>query len=236
MACAPPVELKRNFQRDVLEIDAEEFKMTTPSNSSSSTAINDMNITEIVERICKLNSSLENFWSRSDGWAPQKTAELLGAVRLDWQTSLSNCLHQWVTPENPPISDGQLILAWANLGSLIEGSIKLLLSVYATDYLNDPKGAKSAGIHVRNELPKSPAILTLEHLKIYCRKNKLLGEDGDALVELVQARRNAIHAFKHSDIGNLDEYLMAVRHYLELLRGINNRLPYPHDAWVPHEI
>ncbi|WP_272480015.1 hypothetical protein [Aquibacillus koreensis] len=39
--------------------------------------------------------------------------------------------------------DGDLILAWANLGTLVEGTIKLFLSVYLNDYLDDSTNYKN---------------------------------------------------------------------------------------------
>ncbi|WP_341197467.1 hypothetical protein [Hyphomonas chukchiensis] len=210
--------------------------MKTVSLVMSATTISELNIAEVVARICNLNSGLEAFWSKNDGWAPEEAAKLLGAVRLDWQTSLSQCLYLWITPKALSLSDGELILAWTNLGSLIEGSIKLLLSVYLKDYLGDFEGAKNSGSLTNTGVPKSPDILSLQQLKIYCQKKKLLGEDGDTLVQLVQERRNAVHAFKHTDLGDLDEYHASVRGYLRLLRSINNRLPYPDDIYVPREI
>ena len=40
-------------------------------------------------------------------------------------------------------------------------------------------------------------VFGLEKLRNYCKTKKLLGGEGDMLVELVQQRRNAIHAFKY---------------------------------------
>ncbi len=49
-------------------------------------------------------------------------------------------------------------------------------------------------------------------------------------------RRNAIHAHKDRDIGTHDEFQNDVRNYLNFLRYINSRLPYPDDVYTPQEI
>ena len=81
----------------------------------------------------------------------------------------------------------------------------------------------------------APDGLGLEQLRNYCKAKKLLGVAGDKLVELVQQRRNAIHAFKHRPIGNGTDFQRAVRGYLALLRTVNKRLPYPDEMYEPRE-
>lgn len=196
-------------------------------------SLDDLPIEEVVEKICKLNEGIQNFWSNCSGWAPDEAAELLGVVKLDWQTDLSRCLRLWITEDASEISDGNLILAWTNLGSLIEGALKLLLSVYLKDYLADLQGAKDAGSLTKGGTPKPPEVLKLQQLKVFFKKKGLLGEDGDTLVDLVQARRNAIHAFQSAEIGTQNEFELAVRGYYSLLKNINLHLPYPESAYDP---
>jgi hypothetical protein len=52
---------------------------------------------------------------------------------------------------------------------------------------------------------------------------------------MVQRRRNAIHAFKESSIGTEDELHAALATFLEFVRFINGRLPYPDGYYVPRE-
>src|SRR5579859_1182306 len=92
-------------------------------------------IKEVVQRIVNLNKGLADFWGNANGWAPTDSANLLSRSRLDWQVSLSESLGHWTGRKK--ISDGDLILAWANLGSLVEGTMKLFLSVYYEDYKKD---------------------------------------------------------------------------------------------------
>lgn len=193
----------------------------------------DLPIEDVVDKICLLNQGIQKFWSNCAGWAPPEAAELLGEVRLDWQSDLSTCLHLWTSKKNSQLSPGNLILAWTNLGSLVEGSLKLLLSVYLNDYLADHEGAIKSGSLTKNGIPKSPEKLKLQQLKVFFSKKGLLGEDGDALIDLVQARRNTVHAFKNAEIGTQSEFEFAVRGYFALLKKINLRLPYPDDVYDP---
>lgn len=197
----------------------------------------ELSIGQVVERIVRLNAGLNEFWSKADGWAPVKAAGLLGKSRLDWQVSLSASLRHWLREPADAISDGDLILAWATLGSLVEGTLKLLLSVYHHDYQSDLDALKASNAYDHKKgQPKSPDGLQLQRLRLFVKGHGLLGLDGDELVELVQARRNAIHAFEDRPIGTGAEFQMAVRGYLTLLRGVNNRLPYPDEIYKPREL
>jgi hypothetical protein len=193
-------------------------------------------ILDTIGRIEKLNRGLARFWSESASWAPDSAAALLGKSRLDWQVSLSRSLRHWITDPANAIDDGDLILAWANLGSLLEGTIKTFLSVYYEDYKADLENLKKTQAwHSKKEALLAPDGLRLEVLIQYCELAKLLPEDELELCRLVQTRRNAIHAFKDRPIGTGVEFQAAVREYLLMLRSTNQRLPYPDEIYMPHE-
>ncbi len=101
-------------------------KSVRVGNVVTTTPIDTLTIAEVIDRIERLNTQLAAFWSKSDGWAPAHVAGLLGKSRLDWQVSLSGTLRLWVKRSQmyTKLSAGELILAWANLGSLLEGSVK----------------------------------------------------------------------------------------------------------------
>lgn len=185
-------------------------------------------IASVVDQIEKRNQAIAKFWSKSHGWAPKSAAGLLSKSRLDWQVSLSGSLRHWTNDPIIALTPGDLILAWANLGSLIEGSLKTLLSVYYEDYIVDTVNLKKSGAyHNKKDVPLDPDGLTLGPLRKYCQSRKLLDDEGDALVELVHQRRNAIHAFEDTSIGNSQEFEIAVRRYFSLLMKIDSSLPYP---------
>jgi hypothetical protein len=73
-----------------------------------------------INEITAINRQILNLWKESAGWAPQTAAQLLFVSRLDWQVSLSEALEIWSDELSVGLTDGQLILAWANLGALAE--------------------------------------------------------------------------------------------------------------------
>lgn len=181
------------------------------------------NMDDILNTIIKMNINMAGFWSNAHGWAPKECAELLSKSRLDRQVSLSYCLKFWFKDIPNEAKEGSLILAWANLGSLIEGSLKLLLSVYYEDYKKNINALKNKkGI-------QDPDILMLEELKIFIKKNDILDIKWIDYIEHVQQRRNAIHAFKDRNIGTYTDIRECVEQYLELLFDIKALLPYPDD-------
>ncbi|HUN97754.1 MAG TPA: hypothetical protein VMU69_16175 [Bradyrhizobium sp.] len=199
-------------------------------------SIDAMAIEEVVDRIETLNQGIAKFWSKSEGWAPVTAAGLLGKSRLDWQASLSGSLRLWMREPPKALTPAELNLAWANLGSLVEGTIKTLLSVWYETYKADIDNLKKANAYDNaKQVAHAPDGLGLEKLRSYCKTKELLGAEGDALVELVQQRRNAIHAFKDRPIGDGNEFQKAVRGYHALLRAINGRLPYPDEMYEVRE-
>jgi hypothetical protein len=195
-----------------------------------------LTLNAVTQRIIKLNAGLQKFWSASHGWAPIGAAGLLSKSRLDWQVSLSEALQIW-TRKKTPLTPGELILAWTNLGSLVEGTLKMFLSVWYKDYAADVDDLKSVNVynHKKDQIHE-PDGLTIEPLKRYFKHKKLLSQASLDLVELVQQRRNAVHAFKDRKIGDTAEFRGAVRSYLDMVREVNLRLPYPDDIYVPREI
>jgi len=188
-------------------------------------------IEEVVQRIVNLNSRIYRFSKESEGWAPIEAAKLLSKSRLDWQISLSLCLKLWVDKPSLENHDGHLILAWANLGSLVEGVMKLFLSVYHQTYLNDENYI--AMRTVRGVFQNADE-LRFDPMRQYFSK-AIWDEDWDQWVHHIQLKRNSIHAYIDRDIGTHQEFLKDIRKYLTFLRYINARLPYPDEAYIPCE-
>lgn len=185
----------------------------------------------IINGIIGFTDQLMNFWSSAKGWAPLEAAELLSKSRLDWQCSLSRCLKLWIEPPTAEFESGKLILAWSNLGSLVEGLLKLFLSVWYKDYKNDVEAIK------RKNNILDPDELNLEKLRIFFKKciwkksNELKWNDW---ILDIQRKRNAIHAFKDRDIGKFTDLHKNLEVYYRFLQDINDRLPYPGDEYKPY--
>ncbi|MEJ6120408.1 hypothetical protein MT390_00710 [Vibrio sp. 2-Bac 85] len=181
--------------------------------------------TSNVESIISGNKQLADFWSNSHGWAPESAADLISKSRLDRQLSLSKTLLKWDFYSG--CSDGDLILAWTNLGALIEGTLKLFLSVYYEDYSDDINKI------IRNGKQVDPDSLALENLKQFIRKKDLFDKKWYTYIELVQQRRNAIHSYKDRSIGDKEEFNDSVEKYLLFMRCVNSYLPYPEGGCGP---
>lgn len=197
---------------------------------------------EVLERIESLTAGLMEFWKDVEGWAPAEAAGILKGSMLEWQTSLATSLKRWVRCK----SEGDLILAWTNLGSLAEGALKLFLCAYFLDYLSSSKtsiekkgkkkGKTEAEIEELKAKINAPDGLALEALKVFFAGHiwDSKAEPHLYLAEL-QMRRNAVHAFQKKEIGTFADFKRSIRHHLLLLRRLNDMLPYPDEIYRPIE-
>jgi len=175
----------------------------------------------LCRRIAGLTRCIMDFWERG-GWAQGNAASLLDKSMLHWQTSLAMSLSRWVNAT----SDGDLILAWTNLGALVEGQLKLFLCVYYNDYANDVDGIQRRGQRI------DPDGSQLEELrKFFVKRIWDVGTNWNPYVELVQKRRNAVHAFQQRDIGTFQEWTDALRLHLSFVRDVGGGLPYPDEQF-----
>jgi hypothetical protein len=142
--------------------------------------------------------------------------------------SLSHCLKLWLQAPSDGAESGQIIMGWANLGSLLEGSLKLFLSVWYETYKLDIDAMK------KKDKFQNPDGLQLEPLRIFFKK-KIWDTEIDSWVQHIQNRRNAIHAYKDKEIGSLEELQTYICKYLDILRYINFRLPYPDVIYEANE-
>lgn len=204
---------------------------------------------EVVNRIIKVNEGLADFWSNASGWASIEAAALLTKSRLDWQASLSRQLRVFLDTENKKES-GALILAWCLLGSLIEGTMKLFLSVWYDDYKVETIKEDIRAIKDKEGSLIDPDCLALEKLRVFFLKRiykkdirKIWRSSGETdwidWVLFIQNKRNAIHAFKDRDIGDFDVFFHNLRLYLQFIRNLTDGLPYPeveYGSYKPSEV
>jgi hypothetical protein len=194
-------------------------------------------IDEIVSRMVTLLEGIAAFWSNSAGWAPDDVADMLAKSRLDRLASMAATLKRWIEIPLDEISDGDLILAWANLGSLVEGTLKLFLCVYLRDYKADDENTKKTqAYHQKKNLLLDPDGLRMNVLISYFEQANILPDDELKLAKRIQDKRNTIHVFKDLDIGNGIDFHAAVRDFRQMLLSINSRLPYPDVVGEPREL
>lgn len=179
-------------------------------------------ISKVVEEIITVNQKIADNWCNVHGWAPTEAADLLAKSRLDRQVSLSHCLTIWLEKADEDYNDGCLVLAWVNLGSLVEGTMKFFLSVFLRDYSNNPVQNRNGDI--------PPDELQLERLRQFFSREKIFMKNTkrwDKWVLHIQNRRNAIHTYKDREIGTYDEFWRDLKQYLEFLNELEGRVPYP---------
>ncbi len=201
-------------------------------------------VSETIDRIINLTDGLSEFWKTSNGWARDKSYELLSKSRLEWQTQLSKKLHL-IIDKSTEKDEGLLIIGWSILGSLVEGTIKLFLSVWYDEYESDAL-LDNNYLDKKGKL-KEPDELMLENLKQFLSKKvypneiraiwKSNGEfDLIDFIDRIQYKRNAIHAFKNRDIGNFELFYEEIENYLIFLRKMTDTFPYPDDEmYKPRE-
>lgn len=183
-----------------------------------------INLESAIDRIVTSNERIRRFWTReAHGWSPRETAELLENSRIDRLVSLSHSLRLWTQPSTDEDQEGRLILAWANLGVLVEGTMTWFLCVHEGSYSQSPMQTKG-GVDLQ------PNHLRFEELCRYYREvvwtDRQLAEWDDWL-NTVRNRRNAVHAFNHREIGTWEDWSDAVVRYLGLIEDLDGQIPYP---------
>ncbi|WP_104668362.1 hypothetical protein [Ensifer adhaerens] len=182
-----------------------------------------------VDDIVTIQTGLSKFWKNAHGRAPYEAAAMLTSARLELMPSLAAALHKW-TPETT-MTDGELILAWANLGSLMESSLRLFLAVYLTDFLADQETVKSLdAVHKTGKkkgVIHDPTEISLEKMKQYFARKDLLSPLDLAAVDYIHGRRNAIHSFSKKDLGSAQTFVQHVIRFRRLIAVMGLRLPYP---------
>ena len=182
-----------------------------------------MGISTTIDEIVSMNEELVCFWSSSHGWAPTASAAMLNQSRIDRNISLSKALRIWVMEPPEDESEARLILAWTNLGALIEVTLKLFLSAFLIDYRGDENAVKR-----KNGEIIDPDTLKLDSIRHFFDKNDLWTTEWSQFVLMVQQYRNAIHSFRDRSLGDFDKFWDAVRTYKSMIQEFNfDRLPYP---------
>lgn len=156
-------------------------------------------------------------WKNHKGWAPKSASLRLDKAMFDWIIELTDCLSIWES-KGDQLTDGELILAYTNLGSLVENWLKLFYCIHYKDYQKNPilKGNKTV----------EPGKTMLQQLKEFSIGK--LWEKGDhwyIWVEKIQQRRNSIHAFNYRNIGDSQDFFEDLKKYKTFIEFVNNRFP-----------
>ena len=134
---------------------------------------------------------LIRYHKKARGWAPDRIADLTENAALDWMLSLTKTLDIWHEKASAPMTDGEVILAYANIGILLESWLTLFLTVHLEDFEKDKKD-------------KLPCSMSLKELIDFMKEHVWQDEkhqDCISWMESIREKRNAVHAFRYRDIG-----------------------------------
>jgi len=184
-------------------------------------------IIEIKNAIDEITGIFRNhnlFWKNATGWAPDEANAILMRSRLDWLQGLTEALYIWIeTYRTTTDNEGKLIIAWTNLGAVLEGALKLFLSIHYIDYRNSKNHYKN-----RNGIIVDPDELSFEKLKVFIQREKIFDSVWIEFIQEVQKKRNAIHAYKDRDIGNWHEFYEAIARFRDFSKVMKKNIPMPY--------
>lgn len=185
-----------------------------------------------IDDIVCVNAFLDDFWGKG-GWAPSEAAKLLSDSRLDRQTELSRTLSLWLESSDNHDSEGRLILAWTNLGALVEGTMKWFLCVFEHNYATAPETDRYGN-------PIEPYDVWFAKLCNYFADNVWTDQQKQQFhnwCHTIRKRRNTIHAYSDNDIGTWNAWQQAVVTYLQFLVDLGFQAPYPDEQFaMPYKV
>lgn len=158
-------------------------------------------------------------WKDVHGIADEKVANKMDKAMLNWIVELTDCLSIWIN-KGENLTEGELILARVNMGTLVESWLKLFYCVFYTNYLKNPEFDKKGKIIEPNNM-------RYEDLKKFSI-GKLWDNTNDLeyiWVDKIQHMRNAIHAFNYKDIGTPKDFTEDLEKYYDFVENIYYRLP-----------
>ena len=163
-------------------------------------------------------------WKDVHGIAPDNAAKKLDIAMLDWQSELTKTLKIWID-KGLNMTVGELILARANLGAVVESWLRFFYCVFYDDYINQPMKNK------KGQILEPEKDMRFEDLKKF--STGILWDDENSKdyiwVDSIQKKRNAIHSFTYKDIGTPLDFLLDVDYLCEFVDMILNHLPPVED-------
>jgi hypothetical protein len=177
------------------------------------------------ERACNLIIDIctkwAAFWPTSQGWAPAEAASLMKQEIMDRQLCMAHALKRWHERLLQNEAPGELVMAWTNLGSVIEGALKIYMCVYYEDWLKD------ADAPISNGKKLSPDDTFFDRLIRFTLKKGLFHPKDTKLLETVRDQRNLIHPMKTGAVLDRPAFFGAVMQAAALVAQVEHRLPYP---------
>lgn len=172
------------------------------------------------EILLRQTQNISLIWKDVHGIAPNNAASKLDIAMLDWQNELTKTLSIWID-KGLQMTDGELILARANLGAIVESWLRFFYCVYYDDYVKNPMKTK------RGKILEPEKDMRFEDLKNF--STGILWDDTKSndyiRIDDIQHKRNAIHSFTYKDIGTPIDFLLDVDFLCEFVDKLLNHLP-----------
>jgi predicted RNase H-like HicB family nuclease len=181
---------------------------------------------EMISEIEKTHSEIERQFGQGDNLWALGLLKPDPNVRFDRLVSLSRTLRYWA---KWPLTEGELILAWVNLGALLEGTLKGFLTVYSDDFVGDTNNHNSVNAVYKKGAKKNslkhPGDLKPEDLINYFRLQNLLSENELETVVRIRNNRNSVHALLDNKLDPQDKFVKSVEEYRSIQLKLYNQLP-----------
>ncbi len=175
---------------------------------------------EQIKELIGMTEDIVSFWSRDvviSHWASNEVADELTKISFTKVIAIVHSLDLFI--EKDELSDGELLLAWTQLGSIAEWYLKFFLCVSAVDYLKNPK-------YWPNKIDIiSPHDLKFEYAKQVFRAESILDLELIRTIEVIQYNRNAIHLTDSREVADEDTYRTALHGFIKIVKEIYIRLP-----------
>ncbi len=175
---------------------------------------------EQIAELVGMTEDIVSFWSRDViimDWATDEVADELSKISFTKVIAIVHSLDLFI--EKDLLTDGELLLAWTQLGSIAEWYLKFFLCISTADYLKNPKYWPNK-IDIIN-----PHELKFEYAKQVFRAEGILDKELINTIEVIQYNRNAIHLTSSREVAGEDEYRSAIHGFIKIVKEIYIRLP-----------
>lgn len=164
----------------------------------------DVNI--VYQVLCEETRNECLVWTEYSYMTSPSTSKKFEQAVLKWLFELTESLKIWID-KGEKLTDGELILAWTNLGSIIECWLKFFFCVYYEEYVKAPMYATNSGKKIEPENAKFDFLIK-SNIGILWESV----EDHEyQWIRKIQQYRNAIHAFKKRKLGTPKEFLQSIK-------------------------